>query len=263
VVSVVVSEGRGMPADVPTRGTQESKVFGMYTKSPGLSGGDAALLERERKEALHRPSTKVARRRKDDGERETLRLIRLVKAGDKRAFGELMNRYQSQVASIAYRMVNDYDDANDVTQLVFVKTAENIKSYDPSKRFSTWLYRITVNAAIDYIRKHRRHIHESLDNYAESLENTEASPAQVYERKHLRVLILKAADRLNAKQRAAFILKDMEGHEVSEVAEILNMPEATVRWYIHRARLRLRRELKGHHTLRPIGADVINSFMRN
>jgi RNA polymerase sigma-70 factor (ECF subfamily) len=235
----------------------------MHTKSPRSSGGDAALLELEREESQHRPSTKAARRRKDDGEQETLRLIRLVKAGDKRAFGELMNRYQSQVASIAYRMVNDHDDAKDVTQLVFVKTADNIQSYDSSKRFSTWLYRITVNASIDYIRKHRRHIHEHLDNYADSLENTEASPAQVYQRKRLRLLILKAADRLNAKQRAAFILKDMEGHEVSEVAEILNMPEATVRWYIHRARLRLRRELKGHHALRPVGIDMVNSFIRD
>jgi len=235
----------------------------MNRKSPESEAGKTAAISEQGSAEQRQTPTVGARNRKDNSEEETLHLIGLVKAGDNKAFGELMNRYQSQVASIAYRMVSDYDDAKDVTQLVFVKTAGNIGSYDPSKRFSTWLYRITVNASIDYIRKQRRHNHEHLDNYADSLENLEASPAQVYQRKHLRFLILKAADRLNAKQRAAFILKDMEGHEVNEVAEILNMPEATVRWYIHRARLRLRRELKGQRSLRSFGNEMLNSFIRN
>ncbi|MFH1891349.1 MAG: sigma-70 family RNA polymerase sigma factor [Candidatus Zixiibacteriota bacterium] len=235
----------------------------MNRNSPESEAGKTAAISEQGSAKQRQTPTNGARNTKDNSEEETLHLIGRVKAGDNRAFGELMNRYQSQVANIAYRMVNDYDDAKDVSQLVFVKTADNIDSYDPSKRFSTWLYRITVNASIDYIRKHRRHNHEHLDNYADSLENLEASPAQIYYRKHLRFAILKAADHLNAKQRAAFILKDMEGHEVSEVAEILNMPEATVRWYIHRARLRLRRELKGQHSLRTFGSEMVNSLIRN
>lgn len=196
-------------------------------------------------------------------ERETLILIEQIRAGDNSAFGELMNRYKSQVAGIAYRVVGDYDDAKDVTQLVFVKTAANLNQFDASKRFSTWLYRITVNASIDYLRKHKRHTHEQLDNYSETLENLEASPAQIYHRKYLRYLILKAADQLSSKQRAAFVLKDMEGHDIREVAEIMNMPEATVRWYIHMARLRLRRELRASLSDDPWQHDFLSRYMRN
>ncbi len=194
---------------------------------------------------------------------ETLDLIEQIRAGSSVAFGELMNRYQSQVARIAYRVVGNYDDAKDVTQLVFVKTAANLNRYDPARRFSTWLHRITVNTSIDYLRKHRRHVHEQLDNYAETIENYEASPAQLYHRKYLRYLILKAAEQLSAKQRAAFVLKDMEGHDVREVAEIMDIPEATVRWYIHRARLQLRRELRLSLSSDPWRNDFLSRFMRN
>jgi RNA polymerase sigma-70 factor (ECF subfamily) len=196
-------------------------------------------------------------------EKETLRLIEQIRTGDSRAFSELMNRYKSQVAGIAYRVVGDYDDAGDVTQLVFIKTAANLNRYDSSKRFSTWLYRITVNASIDYLRRHRRHVHEQLDNYAETLENLEASPAQIYHRKYLRYLILKAAEQLSARQRAAFVLKDMEGYDIPEVAKIMDMPEATVRWYIHRARLRLRRELRASLSDDPWRHDFLSRYMRN
>jgi len=205
----------------------------------------------------------TGRRRSREDEAETLELIEKIRSGDKNAFGELMNRYRSQIAGVAYRMVGDYDDAKDITQLVFVKMVRNLHRYDFSKRFSTWLYRITVNASIDYIRKHKRHAHEDLDNYSESLENFEASPAQKYHRKYIRYLILKAAENLTDKQRAAFILKDFEGHEVSEVAEILDMPQATVRWYIHRARLALRRELKNTLGKSPSGPQYVDSFLKN
>ncbi len=205
----------------------------------------------------------TGRRKNREDESETLELIDRIRSGDKQAFGELMNRYKSQIAGVAYRMVGDYDDAKDITQLVFVKMVRNLHRYDFSKRFSTWLYRITVNASIDYIRKHKRHAHEDLDNYSESLENFDASPAQKYHRKYIRYLILKAAEHLTDKQRAAFILKDFEGHEVAEVAEILDMPQATVRWYIHRARLALRRELKSTLGSVPGGPQYIDSFLKN
>jgi RNA polymerase sigma-70 factor (ECF subfamily) len=155
-----------------------------------------------------------------------------------------MTRYRKHVIGIAFGMVGDLDDAKDVAQLVFVKTARNLDSYDPSRKFSTWLHRITVNASIDYIRKRKRHAHEVLDDYAESLENFEASPASIYERKRLRRLILDAASTLKRKQRLAFVMRYLDDREVREISEILDMPETTVRWYIHRARLTLRRELR-------------------
>ena len=184
----------------------------------------------------------------DSFEYETINIIERIKSGDALAFNDLIERYKRQVAAIAYRMVGDYDEAEDIAQMVFVKTAKNLNKFDTTKKFSTWLYRITVNASIDFMRKYRRHKHELIDNYSESLENEDDNPEQILNRKNLRSIILKATESLNEKQKAAFILRDLEGHQIDEVSEILEMPEATVRWYLHRARIRLRKELKRNYS---------------
>jgi RNA polymerase sigma-70 factor (ECF subfamily) len=170
-------------------------------------------------------------------------LIRKIRQGNQQAFGELVHRYRNQVASLAYRMVSDYDEAADIAQIVFVKMSKNIWRYDEKKKFYTWLYRITVNASIDYIRKHKRHRHEPLEEFHESLQSNLATPDVDYQRSQLDTYIRKAAGSLNDKQRSAFMLRDVEGNKIDDVADIMNIPEATVRWYLHRARTKIRKEL--------------------
>ncbi len=179
----------------------------------------------------------------DQDELEIKAIIRRVRKGDQRAFGELVDRYRNQVAALAYKMLGDYDEAADVTQNVFVKTAQNIWRYDESKRFYTWLYRITVNASIDYMRKHKRHRHESLENVRETVENYRDNPESNFQTSQLRAYITAAAERLNGKQKSAFVLRDIEGCQIDDVAHIMDMPEATVRWYLHRARQKIKKDL--------------------
>lgn len=180
----------------------------------------------------------------DDGdELEVKAIIRRIKKGDQRAFGELVEKYRSQVAALAYKMLGDYDEAADITQNVFVKTSQNIWRYDESKRFYTWLYRITVNASIDYMRKHKRHRHEPLDNVRETAENYRDNPENNYQTSQLRQYITAATEKLNGKQKSAFVLRDIEGCQIDDVANIMDMPEATVRWYLHRARQKIRKDL--------------------
>jgi RNA polymerase sigma-70 factor (ECF subfamily) len=179
----------------------------------------------------------------DQDELEVKAIISRVKGGDKRAFSELVDRYRNQVAALAYKMVGDYDEAADITQNVFVKTSQNIWRYDESKRFYTWLYRITVNASIDYMRKHRRHRHEPLENVYETVENHRDNPESLYRTVQLREFITAATERLNGKQKSAFILRDLEGCHIDDVANIMEMPEATVRWYLHRARQKIKKDL--------------------
>jgi len=176
-------------------------------------------------------------------ESKTLDIIRRVKNGDDRAFSELVKMYRNQVASLAYKMVNDYDEAADITQHVFMKTSRNIWRYDEKKKFYTWLYRITVNASIDYIRKHHRYHHESIENVVEKADEKNLTPDVSYQRNQLRQYISEAADSLSDKQRSAFLLRDVNGCHIDDVANIMNMPEATVRWYLHRARVKIRKEL--------------------
>ena len=176
-------------------------------------------------------------------ELEVKAIIRRIKGGDTKAFTELVDRYRNQVAALAYKMVGDYDEAADITQNVFVKTSQNIWRYDENKRFYTWLYRITVNASIDYMRKHRRHKHEPLEHVYDTVENHRDNPEDNYRTVKLREHISAAAEKLNGKQKSAFVLRDIEGCHIDDVANIMEMPEATVRWYLHRARQKIRKDL--------------------
>jgi RNA polymerase sigma-70 factor (ECF subfamily) len=176
-------------------------------------------------------------------ERATKEIIARIKQGDNKAFSQLVKLYRNQVASLAYRMVGDYDEAADITQNVFVKTTKNIWRYDETKKFYTWLYRITVNASIDYMRKHHRYRHESIDEIPEKADEKHDTPDISLQRVRIRQYIDEAAGSLNDKQKAAFMLRDVDGCHIDDVANIMNMPEATVRWYLHRARAKIRKEL--------------------
>lgn len=183
---------------------------------------------------------------------QVLALIARVKQKDEAAFKELVEKYKAQVAGLAFKMVGDYEDAKDISQIVFVKTFYNLKSFDPRKKFSTWLFRITVNAAIDYWRRYRKHKHEDLDEAEGTPIGVGLTPEAVYFRKDASERIKKALEVLSPKQRSIFVLRDMEGLDITEVATIMNMPQVTVRWYLHRARIKLRSELA--RRLRAAGA---------
>lgn len=176
-------------------------------------------------------------------EARTRELIERIKKGDQAAFTELVAHYRNQVAALAYRTVGDYDEAADITQIVFLKVNRNLVRYDPSKKFYTWLYRITLNACIDHLRKHRRHQHESLEDFRDLLEAGTLDPAAAYNRRRINRFIREASRTLNDKQRSAFVLRDVEGCKLDDVADMMQMPEATVRWYLHRARTKVRKEL--------------------
>jgi RNA polymerase sigma-70 factor (ECF subfamily) len=188
-----------------------------------------------------------------------LAIIERIQAGDESAFEELVKLYRTQVASIAYKIVGDYDDAKDITQMVFVKLYHNLQRYDPSKRFTTWLYRIATNAAIDFVRKFKKQKFELLEETWGVSESPEASPADQFALKMLKEYVLKSADRLNYKQRMAFVLRDVDGLDIAEVARIMDMPQATVRWYLHRARARLRSDIRRRypHLLSQLGLEFL------
>jgi RNA polymerase sigma-70 factor (ECF subfamily) len=187
---------------------------------------------------------KIESYRSEPDDRQLRELIHKARDGDQRAFDQLVKRYRTQVAALAYRIVNDYDEAADIAQNVFVKMSKSLWRYDDSKKFYTWLYRITINAGIDHMRKHKRHRHEPLEHVSNVAESSVHSPEMNLRRRQLKKHIDDVARTLNDKQRSAFVLRDVEGCKVDDVASIMNMPEATVRWYLHRARAKIRRELK-------------------
>ncbi|MFC1475749.1 RNA polymerase sigma factor [Candidatus Zixiibacteriota bacterium] len=197
--------------------------------------------EAEESEQQSASLTDEARERQ---EADTKRIIKEIQSGQKELFSQLVDRYRNQVAGIAYKMVGDYDDAKDITQMVFVKTYYNLERFDTTKRFSTWLYRIAVNASIDYVRKFRKHKFEELDDIKESKEVNIKNPEQLFQLKELKNYVMEAAEKLNEKQRDAFLYKDVKGLGIDEISRIMGMPQATVRWYLHRARKKIRTDLQ-------------------
>ena len=178
-----------------------------------------------------------------DDEVRAKELVARIKQGDKQAFDELTRRYYRRVATIAYNIINDPDEAADIAQNVFGKMLKNIWRFDEKKEFFTWVYRITVNATIDYYRKHRRHRHEQLEDFGYVVDESGADPETVFRRKQLGKHIEAALESLNEKQRTAFVLYDMHGYTFQEAVAALNVPSATARWYLHRARIKIRSEL--------------------
>ena len=138
-----------------------------------------------------------------DTEEIVKKLIINYKNGNRDAFKKIVEMYYNQVVAAAYKMVSDYDEAADIAQSVFMKLMNNIWRFDHKKKFYTWLYRITVNASIDYIRKNKRHKHESLDIVNAPIEGAASDPGKTYNNKQIRGFIDKATEKLNDKQRSA------------------------------------------------------------
>lgn len=210
-------------------------------------GGSVAVAKKEQTDKQRQDEERI--------EKETRAIIEKIKGGDDRAYSQLIKLYHNQVASLAFKMVGDYDEAADIAQDVFVKTSRNIWRYDESKKFYTWLYRITINAAIDYKRKHKRHYHESIERANGKADDKFATPEMSFQRGRIREYINEATEALNEKQRSAFVLRDVDGHNINDVADTMNMPVATVRWYLHRARAKVKKDLlrKCPHLLLALG----------
>lgn len=182
-------------------------------------------------------------------------LVVQARMGRDRAFRELLRRYERPVFSLVFRMVRDHAVAEDLAQEAFVKAFHALDRYDPSYRFSNWIFKIANNATIDHLRK-RSLDTVSLDSAPDrGLGNSAASPrplqvadpgetpAEYTENRALGAAIEAAIDTLRPEYRSAILLRHVEGYSYEEVAEIMALPLGTVKSYIHRGRTELKERL--------------------
>jgi RNA polymerase sigma-70 factor (ECF subfamily) len=168
--------------------------------------------------------------------------IRAAAAGDREAFAELVRAKRAQVVRTAFQITGDMEDAQDVAQGVFLRLWKVLRRYDPGRRFDTWLYRITVNAAIDQLRdRGPKGILQPLpDDPALLGPAAGTDPERSLDLEALERAFLRLAAALAPKQRAVFVLREIEGRETAEIAEALGVTESTVRNHLHQARRVLR-----------------------
>jgi RNA polymerase sigma-70 factor (ECF subfamily) len=183
-------------------------------------------------------------------------VVALARAGKESGYRELLRRYERPLFSLIYRMVRDRAAAEDLSQETFIKVLNALESYRPEYRFSSWIFKIANNAAIDHLR--RREVDTlSLDGApgamtpdaieATAVQATDRGPSPLadLESSELGSAIEAAIAKLRPEYRACILLRHVEGRAYEEIAETLDLPLGTVKTYIHRARLELRESL-GH-----------------
>jgi RNA polymerase sigma-70 factor (ECF subfamily) len=181
----------------------------------------------------------------DDGS-----LVARLRAGDEKAFEELVRAHGGRMLSVARRLLRDPDDAQDAVQDAFLSAFRSLEKFEGSSRLSTWLHRIVVNAALMKLRTKRRKPETSIEDLLPHFleDGHQANPAvawklpadQAVERAQLGQLVRRSIDELPETYRTVLVLRDVEDLDTAETAEFLGIAPNAVKTRLHRARQALR-----------------------
>ncbi|HZQ70606.1 MAG TPA: sigma-70 family RNA polymerase sigma factor [Terriglobales bacterium] len=183
-------------------------------------------------------------------------LVRRCISGDAIAWEEIVQRYNRRIYNICYRFAGSADDAQDLTQEVFIKVYRTLSSYDSDKAaFMTWVTTVTRNLLVDHFRKTKQdRLTDSLDNAASEHEDAQplseqipdqtAAPDASVQSRETRETVHRALQKLSPELREAVILRDLQDMDYREIALALKVPEGTVKSRINRGRAELARLLQ-------------------
>lgn len=175
-------------------------------------------------------------------------------AGSQAAYRELVRRYQRPVLNLVVQMARGRAEAEDLTQEIFVKAFAALHRYDPSRRFSSWIFKIAHNHTIDHLRKRRIKtvsLHGSPDATGEEaiertrirLADTAETPDQFVENRELAGQLEQAIGGLRPEYRTVVLMRHVDGYAYQEIADVMDLPLGTVKTYLHRARAELKEAL--------------------
>jgi RNA polymerase sigma-70 factor (ECF subfamily) len=160
--------------------------------------------------------------------------------GDREAFGRLVEKYERRIFTLAFRICGDYEDAMDVTQTVFVKAFDRLKTFDPSRKFFSWLYRMGVNESLNQVRRRSRIVHVEFDPPSHS-----PGPDDRIIREESDGIVQGALRSLSEDQRVVIILRHFVDLSYREMGDVLDIPEKTVKSRLYSARQKLKELLTG------------------
>ena len=178
-------------------------------------------------------------------------LVLLAQKGEKTAFGELVNRWQSPIYTYCLRQLPNQQLAEELTQDIFVSAFKALKSFRNEAQFSTWLYRIASNRCKNnHAYRHRRQYtsHEPLEGnnpeIPRDIPSTSKSPEENVHAKDLKEILMETLSQLEEKQREILILSEIQGLPQAEIAKILSIPIGTIKSRLHRAKIELSRRMR-------------------
>ena len=197
-----------------------------------------------------------------------LELLKKAKDGDRGAYGKLVAIYQDRLYNAILRIVGDHDDARELAQETFTRGLDKLDGFRGEASPYTWLFRIATNLAISRLRKVQRHRTFSLDRPMDSrgshgggnggssddqasalmsrMASSDSTPADEMLRRERSQQVLAALGRLDAEYRAVLVMRDIEGFDYQQMADVLGLPLGTLKSRLFRARLALRDELKAY-----------------
>jgi RNA polymerase sigma-70 factor (ECF subfamily) len=182
-------------------------------------------------------------------------LLRRLRDRDERAFRELLDTHRDRVFNITYRMLGNRAEAEDVAQEVFITVFKTIETFREESKFSTWLYRVTVNHCknrIKYLARRHDRDRDELDETAHSVNGVNvdvpraAQPDRALHGAQMESLLQEAIANLDDDHRVVVVLRDVEDLSIEEICDITGLPDGTVKSRLHRARLALRKKLQRH-----------------
>ena len=167
--------------------------------------------------------------------------------GDRNAFGIIVEQYQAYAFALAVRLLSNEEEAKDIVQESFIRVWNNLHRFDPAVKFTTWLYTIVTNLCYDSIRSRKRKRMTSYDAIDRSILDNIAcveDPQRMLTNRELGNLIRMLTEELPPKQKIVFVLRDMQGLNILEVSDILQMSESSVKTNLVYARKFLRAKLE-------------------
>ena len=170
-------------------------------------------------------------------------LLSRLRRGDERAFTELIRRHQDRVFDLAYRMLGDRQEAEDLSQEIFVAVHRGLKGFRGDAKLSTWIFRVAKNHCLNrlvYLKRHGGGRTQGLDEGPEpAVDPATARPDRQLERRERRAILERALSELDEAQRMIVVLRDIEGLDYEEIAAVLDEPVGTVKSRLLRARAAL------------------------
>ncbi len=170
-------------------------------------------------------------------------VLEAVRAGQLHRFEELVSAYQNRLFGAMFVMLGDRQDAEDVTQEAFTRAFLKLEAFQAKSSFFTWLHRIAFNLAIDLRRREKRARsigRVSMEVASDVLQSSEPSPSAQSEQSETQRKIYEALAKIDPERRSVITLRDLQGMDYAEIAEVLAIPIGTVRSRLHRARIELK-----------------------
>ena len=168
---------------------------------------------------------------------EEAALVRRIRKGDEGAFSALVEQHMRGAFTVAFRILGNREDAEDVVQEAFVRLAERIDEFDDRRAFRPWFYRVVANIALN---ARRARTVRRTEDIPVGTASPGATPEDEAGRAQIRTRVEEALDTLPERQRTIFLLAEVEGMSSTEVGEIVGCAPGTVRWHLHKARETLR-----------------------